>query len=274
MPVQLDIPGLKKNLRLHVHGNPEECVSRQIREYGIWEAYETSLFLKYLRPGGVFLDIGANIGYYTVLGAKAVGEQGRVIAYEPDRANFVLLEKNLRLNGITNATAFAAAVSDYNGRAALYLSPDNRGDHRLYASGDARRRLMAEVVDGGEHLRTLTGRVDFIKIDTQGSEFYVLKGLQALIRANRKHLVMVVEFWPFGLRLAGASADELLDLLAALEMAIYIIDHLGRAMVPMNCDCLRQWVRDTEADPGNEGFMNLLLLPAAGMTAKEFLCSG
>jgi len=271
LPVQLDIPGLKKNLRLHVHAHPEECVSRQIREFGIWESYETSLLLKYLRPGGIFLDIGANIGYYTVLGANAVGEQGRVIAYEPDRANFALLEKNLLLNKITNATVFAAAVSDYNGHAVLYLSPDNRGDHRLYDSGDARSRFVAEVVDGGAHLRTLTGRVDFIKIDTQGSELHVLKALQALILANRRHLVMVVEFWPFGLRLAGASADELLDLLAAFNMSIHIIDHLGRATVPVRCGCLRQWVRDTEADPGNEGFMNLLLLPAAGPAAKEAL---
>lgn len=263
VPIRLDIPGMKRRLRLHVHQKGDGCVSRQIREEGIWEPYETMLFLKYLKPGGVFLDIGANLGYYTILGATAVGNRGRVIAYEPDRANFALLEKNLELNQINNVSAFAVAVSDYSGGADMYLSPDNRGDHRLYDSGDGREQVAARVVNGGEHLRALTSRVDFIKIDTQGSEFHIVKGLRDIIRENSQHLVMVLEFWPYGLRLAAASGEGLLDLLADFNLAIYIIDHLGHRLLPVSRDCLRKWVRDTEADPGNEGFMNLLLLPEA-----------
>ena len=69
-----------------VHGERDRFVSRRIREEGVWEPYETSLVLAMLRPGDVFVDVGANIGYFTILAASAVGAQGMVFAFEPDPA--------------------------------------------------------------------------------------------------------------------------------------------------------------------------------------------
>jgi len=261
LPVTLDIPGINTRMKMRVHKEGDRCVSREIRTNRIWEPYETSLLLRYLRPGGVLLDIGANIGYYTVLGAVLVGKSGRVIAYEPDEENYRLLEENLIINGIDNVHPFQLAVADYNGSADIYLSKDNRGDHRLFDCGDGRDKKRTRVVKGGEHFSAISGRVDFIKIDTQGSEYHVIKGFQDVIFKNRKHLAMVVELWPYGLRMADVSADQLLTLLSDFDMAFFVIDHLGCRLAPIERKCLQHWVCETEANGYNEGFMNLMLLP-------------
>ena len=97
-PVPLRIPGVQLPLQLIVHGEADRFVSRRIREEGIWEPYETSLVLGALQPGDVFVDVGANIGYFPVIAAGRVGRAGRVLAFEPDPDNYRLLSENLELN--------------------------------------------------------------------------------------------------------------------------------------------------------------------------------
>ena len=99
-PIALDIVGLQHSLQLYVHGEQDQFVSRRIREHGVWEPYETSLVLRLLQPGDVFVDVGANIGYFSVLAASLVGDAGKVFAFEPDPDNFQLLCANAELNGL------------------------------------------------------------------------------------------------------------------------------------------------------------------------------
>ncbi|MEW6077748.1 MAG: FkbM family methyltransferase [Thermodesulfobacteriota bacterium] len=258
-PIRLDIPGLNSRLILGTHDRYDTCVSRQIREHRIWEPYETGLVVRFLKPGDVFLDIGANIGYYTVLAAAIAGNSGKVIAYEPDDENYRLLCENLCLNRALNVIPVQAAVSDRDGSGHLFLSPDNKGDHRLYDSGDGRGSREIPVIHAGRHLRSITDRVNFIKIDTQGSEYRILNGLKDIILENRDHLTLMVEFWPWGLRQSGASGNELLDLLESFDMTWLHIDHFGRKLWPVSPDFLRLWSDETDTDIGNEGFINLLL---------------
>lgn len=260
MPVTLDIPGLDKQPALYLHEGTDTCVSRQIRRNGIWEPYETALLIRYLQPGAVFLDVGANIGYYSVIASGLVGDQGQVVAYEPDPENFRLLRENLAANGAANVCPVQAAVADYSGTADLYLADENKGDHQLYDNGNGRGRCVVTVVNGGDHVSGLTRRVDFVKIDTQGSETVVIKGLYDILRANSDHLVMVIELWPYGLRRAGSSGRELLDLLAPLGLSLFVIDHLGHSLWPAPHQDLLGWVEETDADDGNQGFINLLAL--------------
>lgn len=258
-PSTLDIPGVNSPIRLHLHGPADACLSRQIREHGIWEPYETSLVVGRLKKGDVFLDIGANIGYYTVLAATLVGKKGLVVAYEPDAENYALLMRNLSANRVTNARCFQAAMADYTGEGRIYLAEANRGDHRLYDPGEPRECRSAAVVHGGDHLSDITDRVDFIKIDTQGAETAVIRGLKKVIRANRHHLSMIVEFWPHGLRRAGSSGAELLSILCDFDMPFYLIDHIGYRLMPVSPDFLGLWVDQTDADPENQGFINLFV---------------
>lgn len=85
-----------------------------------FEPEVTEVFLSHVMPGDVVLDIGAHIGYYTVLAARSVGNEGRVIAFEPDPQNYSLLVKNVAKNGYRNVTAVQKAVSWNSGYAQLY----------------------------------------------------------------------------------------------------------------------------------------------------------
>jgi FkbM family methyltransferase len=255
---RLEIPGLDSRLLLRTHALGDTCVSGRIREHHIWEPYETALVVRFLKAGDVFLDAGANIGYYTVLASAIVGSGGKVIAYEPDEDNFRLLCESLSLNQAVNVIPVMAAVSDYDGSGRLHLSLDNSGDHRLFDSADGRPSREIPVIHAGRHLRSVTGRVNFIKIDTQGSEYRVLNGLKDIVRENRDHLTLMMEFWPYGLRRSGASASELLDLLESFDMTWRLIDHCGRQLWLVQPDFLRLWAEETDADPANEGFINLL----------------
>ena len=113
-PVTLRIPNLSVPLKMHIHGEQDQFVSRRIREEGIWEPYETSLLLSMLRPGDVFVDVGANIGYFSVLAASVVGDDGAVFAFEPDPDNFRLLRRNVALNGQqASIVAVQAALAEH-----------------------------------------------------------------------------------------------------------------------------------------------------------------
>ncbi|MEN6473441.1 MAG: FkbM family methyltransferase [Syntrophaceae bacterium] len=254
----LNIPWMACPLRLKVHSGPD-IVSEHILKHNIWEPYETMLVLQHLQPGSVFLDIGANIGYYTVLAGRAVGVHGLVIAYEPDGENFRLLEHNIALNGLTNVRPFKAALGENSSQGSIYLSQNNRGNHRLFDEGDGRKTAAVEILNGDEHVAQLSERLDFIKIDTEGYEAHVLEGLRATILANRDHLGMVIEFCPYGLRRAHTSGTQLLETLAEFDLPLFIIDHLAHQLIPARVDELQQWVDEVDADGQNQGFMNLLV---------------
>ena len=96
--VTLRIPGMQTALQMYVHGPEDKHVSRKIREQGLWEPFETSLIVSRLNTGDVFVDVGANIGYFTLIAASLVGDQGQVYAFEPDPENYRLLEKNCAHN--------------------------------------------------------------------------------------------------------------------------------------------------------------------------------
>ena len=96
----------------------------------VYERTATGIVQREINEGDVVLDIGANIGYYTLLAARLVGPTGQVIAFEPDQTNFALLRKNVEANGYRNVVLVNKAVSDHNGTAELFLNDANPGDHR------------------------------------------------------------------------------------------------------------------------------------------------
>ena len=261
MSYKLKIPRISEELRLIVHQEHDDGVSADIKQNNIWEPYETELVVDNLAKGDVFVDVGANIGYYSVVAASIVGETGKIIAYEPEPENYHLLLKNLSLNKLSNVQSFQAALSDYNGQGYLYLNDSNRGDHQVYDSGEERNRIETQLICADQHISGLVTKIDFLKIDTQGSETKIIKNLSKAITANLNKIKMIVELWPKGLMRAGSSAGELLDLLFSFELKCYIIDHLNFQLFPATRSNFDDWVVKTESDKTNEGFFNLLLCP-------------
>jgi FkbM family methyltransferase len=261
-PVSLRIPGLENTLRMRVHGHEDRHVSRCIREHGIWEPYETALVLASLAPGNVFLDVGANIGYYPIVAAQLVGDEGAVLAFEPDAANFRLLQENLQLNNCEHiVSAFEAGLAETDGSGQLYLSEDNAGDHQIFAAGAGRRSHAIHLHNGSEFLRTRLQRLDLLKVDVQGAEYAVMAGLLPLLRTLQRVPRIILELTPLSLRQAGASGRQLIELLATLAQPLWIVDHIEHRLVACPAADLAQWCDDVEAVAGDAGFMNILVGP-------------
>ncbi len=180
------------------------------------------LLIDNIREGDIALNIGANIGYYTVLMAKKAGESGKVYAFEPDHENFNILRKNIACNNCLNIEPVKKAVSDKDGKAKLYLDEYNQGDHRIYDSGDNRKFIEIETISIDNFFKK-NQKIDFILLDAQGSEFSILKGMKNIINKN-SNIKIITEFSPYHLRKSGCSPEDYLNLIRKLGFNIFDID--------------------------------------------------
>jgi FkbM family methyltransferase len=241
---------LGHTMYLHHH----DCaVSPCIWRYGLFEPSETALLPKLVREGDTVLDLGANIGYFTLLLARKVGPTGRVFAFEPDPDNFALLARNVEVNGYTNVVLENKAVGERTGTAGLFLCADNPGDHRIYATaGEARERVTIDTVRLDDYAPLRGARVDLIKMDIQGAEAGALAGMAGLLRRSAG-CRLLTEFWPYGLRHAGADPRAYLEALRALGLELHRLPERGPA-VPVDVDeVMRAYGRGLHDD-----FTNLL----------------
>jgi FkbM family methyltransferase len=199
----------------------------------IYEPFETALFKKELKAGQTVLDIGANIGYYTLIAAKLVGPGGKVYAFEPDPDNFALLKRNVAANGYANVVLVNRAVSDKNQTARLFINKTNKGDHRLYDSKDGRPSIPVQTIRLDDFFEKLDKKIHFIKMDIQGSEARALNGMKGLIRKNRA-LSLVTEFSPGSLKLNGQNPRKYLETLRNLGFKLREIAEKDGILRPAN----------------------------------------
>jgi len=222
---------------------------------GVYEPLETELVKEEVKKGDVVLDIGANIGYYTLIFAKLVGEEGKVYAFEPEPDNFALLKYNVEINGYQNVILVQKAVSNKSGEIRLYLCEDNKGDHRIYDSHDGRKFVEIEVIQLDDYFKNYNGRVDFIKIDIQGAEGGVIQGATLLLQKNPRNLKIATEFWPTGLKRFGTEPEEYLKLLLKHGFKLYHINERENKIKPTNITELLETYT-----PEKEGDTNLLCI--------------
>ena len=205
----------------------------QLSFSGVHERFTTEFIMKEIKKGDVVLDIGANIGYYTLIFAKLVGDKGKVFAFEPDPDNFKLLKKNIQINGYQNIVLIQKAVSNKSGKAQLYLAKENLGDHRIYESKviPARQSIEIETVRLDDYFNNYAGKVDFIKMDIQGAEPAALEGMNCLL--EKKHSKILTEFWPGGLIQFGIQPDEYLNLLIRKGFKLYDLNEDEKIIEPI-----------------------------------------
>jgi FkbM family methyltransferase len=200
---------------------------------GVYEDFETRVFKEVVKRGNVVVDVGAGIGYYSLLAAHLVGEEGMVYAFEPEPNNYGLLVKNVEINEISNVVCIRKAMSNKTGHAKLFLSATNRGDHRIYDLKDGRESVSIEVTSLDTFFEGQPRRIDVIKMDVQGAEAQVLEGMSSLIQEN-PDLVILTEFWPLGLQLSGSSAAEFLNQLLRHHFVIYDMNEVLGQLDPVD----------------------------------------
>jgi FkbM family methyltransferase len=210
----------------------DEKDSLRLSILGVYEPYETELVKKKIKKGDFVLDIGANIGYYTLIFAKLVGKKGKVFAFEPDPNNFALLTKNVEINGYKNVTLIQKAVSNKTEKAWLYLCKDDKLDHRIYNSHDGREFIEIETIRLDEYFKD-NETIDFIKMDIQGAEGRAVKGMSNFLNKN-KNIKILTEFWPIGLERCGTDPKEYLELLLTFGFKLNYINELRNTIKPTN----------------------------------------
>jgi FkbM family methyltransferase len=200
-----------------------QLVDREIYCQGVWEPLETALFARVLRSGDRVADVGANVGWFSLLAARLVGPGGRVDSFEANRDTFALLEHNLALNACTHVTAHCLAVGEAQGLARIApREPGNAG-----ADG-------VELASGGDDTVPLVrldqvlaeGALRLIKLDIEGWEAKALRGAEGLLRrADAPDLVF--EFTPEFLTAAGDDPRALLAWLEGLGYLVRVVDKAG-----------------------------------------------
>ena len=154
-----------------------------------WEPELAELFE--LEEGMVFLDVGAHIGKYAVRAAVKVGDSGRVVAVEPDRDNFQLLVKNIALNGLRNCIPLRIAAYSSEGEITLFKGPSSAEHSTSEDFGKGSYKVRARVLDNVLKEIGVAG-LDLIKIDVEGAEIDVLRGLEGTLRKGKARLIMEV----------------------------------------------------------------------------------
>jgi FkbM family methyltransferase len=206
--------------------------ARQIKYLGNYstESLETKIFAKYLKPNMRVLDLGANIGFYTLLASAKVGKNGQVIAFEPSPQNLKLINASLVENSISNVVVVSAAVSDFVGRTSLHLSPYYNSEHSLfnyhYSSGmhtDSETTIIDVTTVDKTLENSANFKVDLIKMDIEGSESKALKGMKQVLEEN-EYLVLITEFWPKGFENANSDPKDFLKKLEEHSFKIHYID--------------------------------------------------
>jgi len=181
-----------------------------------YEPETRRVFEEIVRPGMTVVDIGANIGYYSLLAAKLVGDRGKVYAFEPDPAYYTLLKKNTainRLNGIIEP--FNIAIGDREKKSILYLG-QSTGTSFFKIKDITGQKVNVDVLPLDRFFAEKNWpRVDVIKIDIEGAEKIALEGMHDLIKRN-PWLKVIIELNSAFLEIAGTSPEGLLTLLSEL----------------------------------------------------------
>jgi len=174
---------------------------------GLYEPAETRLVASLLRPGDVFVDVGAHIGWFTTVGARQVGASGAVIACEPYPPNTRALRKNLALNNAQNVRVVEQALGSHDGVLSLAMATDSGSVTALGWAEEARFAVPMATLD---HIAADLPEIALLKVDVEGWEIRVLRGATETLSRTRN---VVVELNGPALTAAGSSGEEVTELL-------------------------------------------------------------
>tara|TARA_B100000586_G_C20074843_1_gene412538 strand:- start:285 stop:1127 length:843 start_codon:yes stop_codon:yes gene_type:complete len=192
--------------------------------FKIYEPNQTEIVKKYVHEGDIVIDIGAHVGYYTLLMAQLVGKNGKVYSFEPDPVNFQLLKKSVEINGFENVVLIQKAVSNITDKVKLFLGDNDSAINRIYDAklGDAKESIDVESIRIDEYFKENDELINFIKIDSEGSEVKIINGMKQFLSRNQE-LVMMTEFFPFLIKKSGDEPNQYLKSLEKSGFSLYNI---------------------------------------------------
>jgi FkbM family methyltransferase len=194
----------------------QDLIQRYLYLFGVWEPYMTGWLQRRLRPGDTYVDVGANIGYYSLLAAQLVGDKGKVVSIEASPVFHQHLLRNISLTGLGNVRAINRAVSDTDEVLKFVLaSSANMGANSIVpyegpaeSTFEVAARPLPDLLSGEE-----IARARVIKIDVEGAEGSVVRGMVPMLSLLRPDAEITVEVTPERMAQLGDSAYELMQTL-------------------------------------------------------------
>jgi FkbM family methyltransferase len=208
----------------------EDVVGRYIYYFGIWEPNLTNWIRERLVPGDVFIDVGANIGYYSMLAAQLIGDSGRVVAIEADPQTFSMLSGNVERNHLRNVRPVNVAAWDCEESLQIFAKAGHRGMTTVIRERADRWNLKEYCAVRGAPLSRLRSSEEIkaarlIKIDVEGAEWHVIMGLRPSLEGCRHDLEIIIEIAHEMLRAEGKSCEDLLGLFREMGFHPYCIEN-------------------------------------------------
>ena len=211
---------------------PEGQISKRIFTNS-FENHQVTAFQRIIKPGMIVVDAGANIGLYSLIASKIAGLKGKVFSFEPSKETFKRLENNIKLNNFHNITAVNEGLGDKPNEKLILRQDSGYGDAEryLFSSNEApdielenialknEEEIIIDTVDSNLYKRDVK-KIDFLKIDTEGFEYYILKGAKQVLR-NSPEIVMLMECTPFGTARANSSQKEVFKILKDNNLNIF-----------------------------------------------------
>lgn len=195
-------------LLVSVEEHTQKTMYSLFQQGRLYEPHTTAIVVGALRPGDTMIDVGAHVGYFSVLSRLCVGPQGSVFAFEPLPETYRRLLKNVIGNRLQNVMALPIAVSDCCGEASFYLDPANEGESSLLDRGGQVRHVVQTSTLDAVFENFLEKRPRVMKLDAEGVELNILHGAAAFFETHAPDLV-ICEHNGGALSNAGISADEL-----------------------------------------------------------------
>jgi len=234
-PNKAVITKLGRDLKVRIHTH--DVIGKDIYVNGMFEEAECKFVMRFLKPGMVFFDAGANLGQYTLLAARRVGPAGQVHSFEPSSRMFAELKYNVELNGLaTMCQLNKVALSNDEGVARLSMYEPGA---EVYGSIGCHRREEGKIsVIGYEQVKTIRlddyyvkesaiNHIDLIKIDIEGAELLALQGAVQML-SNSAAPAIVIELADINTVGFGYQATQIWDYLERLGYRMYCFDKCGR----------------------------------------------
>lgn len=225
-----------------------------------YEPHVTSFLKEYLQEGMTFVDVGANIGYFTLTAAKQVGSSGKVIAVECNHENCELIYLSLHRNGFNHVTVYPFAVSDTQKFMSYSWGFSNGFVDELGKDDEDAFIVPAVTLDS---LLKKENSIDAIKIDIEGSEVRAWQGMQATIAQH--HPLLLMEFFPTLLKRASTSQPQALVEGVLAQGYSAAVLRREQAAVPASSalDVMSEWEKERDA-VGDEAkaYLDLAFIPA------------
>ena len=201
-------------------------IQRQIY-FGLYEQPETKLLREKLPETGIFIDVGANVGYFSLLASALVGKGGSVHTFEPIPKNLQVLVDAIESNKISNIVTNQVAIGRKKGTIELFINDTEMGNASSIIGPNRKKAVIAPIITLGDYIEiSEINQVDFIKIDIEGGEFDALSGMEKILR-HKIAPDLIVEINPYFLQQNGVAPSIILGMLSDFGYKYYKILNSG-----------------------------------------------